>query len=877
MFSRFRSFLGATEALFQKRTLEKRLRDELQLHIDLLAEKNILLGMSDEEARRQARIAVGGFDQVRERVCDARGVRWVHELNRDFRFALRIYGKRKALSLTVILMLALACAADTFIFGIYNSIVLRRLPFPDSERLVDINETAPLWNLETAGIVYPDFYEWRKQNRSFDAIGLYRQEGRNYSRKGEARRIGVLLVTYDFGSVFQLRPVIGRGFTEQEDRPGGPKVVMLGFGFWQREFGGSPAALGETLKLDGEIHTVVGVLPRNVVYPEGYDLWVPIQRSPADNSGNYWFSGIGRLKIGVALERAREDITRIHKSMIEARPANKITAPRLRSLRESVFGNATVLITLLLFAVVLLLLIVCVNIAGMMLARSASRFQEMGIRSALGASPAGIVKQLLTESLLLALPGVLLGVLLGIVLLKWQVGQSGDMPPWINLTPDIRFLAFCGLMLGGTTILFGLAPALQAARVKVQPTLHEASARLSASANKRRALRLLLVGEVALTFVLLVGAGLLLRTWKKVLAINPGFRANNAILYGINLPPAVYAEGYRRASFFEQLLERHRGLPGVTAATGSSSPPFTAGTGNYVEVEGAPPQAADESRPMILMNVVFPGYFEAMGIQTISGRTFTEQDGRTGGSRVAIVDESFARRFWPNVTPVGKRIRFTADSPGIWMTVVGLNRDVKHDGLDHETRPEVCIPYNQLPVNVMYMVVRSTSDPAGLLGPLRSQLHGMDADVPVANPILLREQVNQSVAGRRNIALSMALFAGAALLIATAGVYGVVSYTVSRRTHEIGIRMAVGARPGQVLGMVFRGSMRPVFAGAILGAAGALAMSRAIRSLLFGITSFDAPTYLIVAALLLGVVAGATLLPAIRAASINPARSLRSE
>jgi putative ABC transport system permease protein len=692
-----------------------------------------------------------------------------------------------------------------------------------------------------------------------------------------------LLVTYDFASVFQYQPVLGRGFLEKEEGPGEPKVVMLSHSFWQREFGGSVSALGETLRLDGELHTVVGVLPSNADFPEPADLWVLFQKGQGDT-----IRGYGRLKEGVSLGQAQQDLTRIHKSMMETRSMNEqLAPPRLLSLREKLFGNVGPTITMLLFAAGLLLLIVCLNVAGIMLARSESRSQEMGIRTALGASHAGIIRQLLTESLLLALPGVLLGLLMGQALLK-LIALKLEAPSWVRLTPDIPFLAFCVVLTGATTAFFGLAPALQAARVNVQNSLHEASSRLSASGAKRRGLKMLVVGEVAFAVVLLVGAGLLLRSWQKMLAVDPGFRADHVFTFNIKLPPPAYKGIDDNARFFERFIESLRQLPGVTAASGSNVLPLGGYNQFFFDVEGAAPHPPAEPDPAILMRWIFPDYFKTMGVTLMSGRDFNAEDGRAKNSCVAIVDQSFARRYWPGADPIGKRIRIRAEDDwqgqwrkevGLdrWMTVVGLTRNVAHYGLDRAIEPGVYIPYNKWRSSQMYILVRSTVDPAGIVGPIRSQLRKLDPDVGILFPMTMTEVVKRSTLVRRVLSIVMMLFAVAALLIAIAGVYGVVNYTVSRRTHEIGVRMALGATRGQILSMVVGGGARLMIVGAILGVAGAFAASQAMRNMLFGITAFDVPTYFIVGAVLIGAVAAATLFPARRAANIEPMRSLRSE
>jgi putative ABC transport system permease protein len=854
--------------------LDREFGEEIESHLAMHIEDNLRAGTNPEEARRNALIKLGGIDKVFEEHRDRRGLPWLAEVERNFRYAFRILRKQWALSLTVICLLAVASAANTTIFSVYNCLYLRSFPYPHGERLVAIDSAA--------------LYARGEQNQSFDGFGFYNPDNRNYSRQGSAGTMNILLVTSGFASVFQLQPVLGRGFLEEEDRPGEPKVVMLGYGFWQREFGGSPSALGETLKLDGEVHTVVGVLPSDADFPERADVWVLFQR---DRNDVTWYPrGIGRLKEGVTLEQAREDVGRIHRAMIERRPVNeKIVPPRLQSLRESVFGNTRRIMSVMLFAVGILLLVVCFNIAGMMLARSESRSQEMAIRTALGASRAGIVRQLMTESVLLAIPGVLLGMLIGQALLKIYALKL-EAPNWMRFTPDIRFWAFCVALTGAAAIFFGLAPALQAARVNVQCSLHEANPRASAGGAKRRGLKLLVFGEIALAVVLLVGAGLLLRAWQKMLAVDPGFRAENVFTFNIKLPAFSY--GYKGENdpgrFFERFIEQLRQIPGVLSVSGANNLPL-GGAYNQVilDVEGVPPCPASEPDP-ITVRWVFPDYFKTMAIPLISGRDFDEKDGRTEGSCVTIVEQSFARRYWPGVNPIGRRVRMQADYYGRgmwvdfpgdkpWTTVVGVARDVTHYGLDKAIQPGIYIPYNMRKTTQMYIVVRSTIGPSGIVGPIRSQLHAIDPDVAVWYPMTMTEVMDKSTVARRVIAIAMTIFAVAALLIAAAGIYGIVSYTVSRRTHEIGIRIALGATRDQVLSMVVGESMRLVLAGAVFGVAGAYVASRALRHMLFGITSFDAPTYVAVTVLLIGVVAAASLLPARRAATIDPMRALRSE
>lgn len=867
-------------SIFRRSQVERELEDELQYHLDLRIEENLARAMSAEEARRTALIALGGIDQRKEECRDARGLGWLIELQRNLGFAVRLIWKQKALSLIVIGLLAFASAANTAIFSAINFAYLKSFPYPHSDRLVYVNTSGGYYGYDPES-----FYRYRNENHSFEVFGSFNPDNRNYSRKGEARPINILVVTYNFASVFPYQPVLGRGFLEKEENRGEPRVVMLSHRFWQREFGGSASALGETLKLDGEVHTVVGVLPSNADFPYPADLWVLFQKGPG-----YTFRGIGRLKEGVSLEQGQQDLRRIHKSILETRAmSDSLAPPRLRSLREAllgIFGIAGQVVPVVAFAAGMVLLTVCFNVAGIMLARSESRAHEMGIRAALGASRAGIVRQLLTESLLLAIPGVLSGLVLGQALLKMILLMT-DAPSWVRLTPDVALLAFCVLLTGATTIFFGLAPALRAGRVDVRDSLHEGSSTLSVNGATRCGLKLLVVGEIALAIILLVGAGLLLRAWQKMLAVDPGFRADHVFTFNVKLPPSRYYTLGKISFFFQTLIEKIRQIPGMAAASGCNVLPMGGYNQFSFEAEGVPPLPASSPDSIIPTYVIFPEYFKAMGIPLLSGRDFNEED-RRGRNSVAIVDQRFARRYWPGADPVGRRIRIQAQNVGQgewykssglyqWLTIVGFASEVAHFGLDRPAQPAVYIPYHKWERSHYFVLVRSKMNPVGIVAPIRSQLSKLDPDVAMFSPMMMTEVVGGSTYYRRVFSMVMTIFAAGALMIAIAGLYGIVNYTVSRRTHEIGIRIALGATRGQVLSMILGGGMRLVIIGAALGLAGAFVASRALSSMLFGISRLDVPTYFMVGAVLLIAVVLATLVPARRAASIEPARALRSE
>jgi len=543
------------------------------------------------------------------------------------------------------------------------------------------------------------------------------------------------------------------------------------------------------------------------------------------------------------------------------------------------FGDQGVVITILMLSAGILLLIVCFNIAGMMLARSGSRSREIGIRTALGVSRAGIIRQFLTESLLLSIPGVLLGLLLGQAVLK-LMAVNIKAPSWIQFTPDIPLITFCVVLTGASTIFFGLMPALSASRVNVQRSLHKECSGSSPGISKHRGLKILVVGEVAFAVMLLVASGLLLRAWQKVSSVDPGFGVDNLFTFNLKLPSSGF-----ESDFFERLVKNLRQVPGIIAVSGSNTLPMSGKNKFQFDTEGVDPHKAD---PMILMRWILPDYFKTMGIPLMAGRDFSADDGRTTDSNVAIVSQSFAERHWPGADPIGKRIRIREENDwqgqwrkevGLdqWMTVIGLSRNVTDFGPDRDIEPVVYIPYYKWQVGYYYIIVRSSVAPGGILNLIQSQLRKLDPDVGIFSPRTMAEVIEHYNYDRRILAIIMVLFAVAALLIAAAGVFGIVNYTVSRRTHEIGIRMALGAMQKQVLKMVFGESMRLMLAGAIFGLVGAFLASRIMKSMLFSISTLDVPTYLVVVALLMGTVTVATLIPARRAARTDPMQALRSE
>ncbi len=798
----------------------------------------------------------------------------------DLKIAFRNIRLKPVFSLMVVSMLALGIAGNAAIFSIFNGLFLRPLPFAQPDQLVDLDETAPKWNLKYVGVSNPDFYAWRKSNSTFDGMAFFDGNSFNLADRGSAQRVLGANVTYDLLDVLGLKPALGRNFLPEEDRPGGPRVVLLGYGLWQRVFEGNPNVLGRVLQLDNQAYTVVGVLPKEAVHPSRAELWTTLQADPDPKKSNGWYlSGVGRLKQGVSMDQARTDLLRVHKTLIASgQSVNEITSPILTQLRDRYLGDFRTVSHILLGGVGVVLLIACVNIAALMMVRGASRAREIAIRTALGASRARIIRQLLTENLVLAAAGGLLGVLLGDLCLRGMISlmPADNIPRWITFALDGRFAVFCIAITCAAALLFGLAPTVQASNVDTRGGLQDGTLRSTLSRARQGTLRALVVCEIAMALVLLISAGLLLEAFRKVLHIDPGFRPENVISYQVNLPNVKYPKPEQRIAFFENLVERMRAVPGVKFVGASSAPPLGGHWGNFWEAEGNPPLGPNDENPVVLQIVATPGYFDAIGMTFLAGRPFQEQESDLKFIRTAVVNETFAKYYWKSASPIGKRIRYRG-SKGEWVQVVGLTRDEKHYGLDQEMKPSVFLPLRGVARNSMAIVLRTSIEPQALSVPAREVLRQLDPDLPMFDVRTMADRVDRSLWARRAYSWLFGAFAILALVLAAAGVYGVVSYAVSQRTQEIGIRMALGAQPGQVLRNVLAGGMLLVAIGVALGLAGAFAAVRMITTLLFGVSSKDPAVYaaVILAVSLVGLLAN--FIPARRAAGVDPMRALRFE
>jgi predicted permease len=802
----------------------------------------------------------------------------------DLRYSLRSLTRQKTAAALVLLMLSLGIAANVAVFSLVNGLFLRPFAFPDQDRLVYINETAPKWNLEVVGINYPDFHTWREGMKLFEGIAIWDGASFNLSTSTGAERIRGARVTYDFGKVLGIPTILGRDFLPEEDKPNGPPVVLITEGVWRDRFGGRTDVIGQTLKLDGVSRTIVGVLPPEGDFPANAQVWVPLQGDPNQPYQGYSYSGVGRMKPGVTIEAAHKDLLRAHEPTWTKRDKEKAVSPFARSLREEWVRDFTSAARALTAAVALLLLVACANVASLMLARALARRREMGIRLALGAGRLRIVRQLFVENVILALAGAAIGLALGQWALKLLLAQVPDqLPHFASFDVDIRVVGFAILASMATVILFGWAPALHASRGDLRSAVHAATAGTTASPRGKRTLWVLVAGEFALAALLLVCAGLLLRAFDRVRHVDPGFRTDGVLTFSVSLPEVSYPKPEQRLAFWERLERRMASLPGVESAGLITCAPLGCHWGNFFNVEGVE-RKPGESSPVTLMRFASASYFETMGIRLKSGRFFDDRDGREPqpedpsrrSPRIAIVNESFVKTFWPTVAdPVGRRIKFN-DDHAPWMTVVGVVRDIKHYGLERPMRPGVYFPMPANPVHMLTVALHTSGDAEGLTGSARVALRELDADLPMFQVRTMEEALQRSLTVRAAYSWMLGVFALMALVLALGGAYGVASYLVTQRTREIGIRVALGARTIDVVRTVVARGVVVVGIGVAVGLAASFGAMRLLADLLFGI-SRDAAILAAVSSVLMLTALLANWLPARRAAKIDPMRSLRTE
>ena len=876
-----------------------RLDEELRYHIEQQTEQNIRLGMNPEEARCAALKAFGGVEQAKERSRDARGVRWLEELWQDLRCGARMLAKNPGFTLIAVITLALGIGANSAIFSVVNSVLLRELPYRDPQRLVMVWSDSPLQQAQTGLTEGPftaaDFRDLRDQNQSFEQMAAFTAHRLNITGGDGPELLGGVSATANLFALLGVEVRLGRVFNPEEDQPGNNRVVVLSDGLWRRRFGSDPKIIGQTISLDNEPYTVIGVaapdfqFPPKASLPAAYqfhpevNFYTPMALTPGEwsNRGPGFLTAIARLKSKTGFEQAQADVVGIAERLARQYPdSNRNESVRLVLIHQQAVGKTQTALLALLGAVGVVLLIACANVANLLLARAAARQKEMAIRAALGAGRWRVIRQLLTESLLLAASAGALALLLavwGVDLLRTMAPDN--FPRAGEISVDARVFGFTLVVSMLTGIMCGLIPAIQGSRMDLNETLKDGGRSYDA-AGRNRLGSALVVAEVALSMLLLVGAGLMLRSFIRLMSVDPGFDPQNALTMVIGLPQSKY-QPPQRAAFFQQLLERLRAAPGVRSVC-AVYPPLGGGeAGAGFSIEGRPPIAPGEPR-LAAPRWVSPDYFKAMKIQLLKGRDFTEGDS-INALPVIIINEAMARQYWPNEDPIGKRVASTDDNfwrdKPLWREIVGVVKDVRYTALDIEARAQMYTPFTQFPpvFSDRTLMARADGDPLKLVAAVRGEVQAIDKDQPISHIRTMGELVAGSVSQRRFNLLLLAVFAGLALLLAAVGIYGVISYSVEQRTREIGLRMALGAQTRDVLRLVVKQGMTLTLIGAVIGLIAALGLMRMIKSLLFGVSATDPVTFLVVAPLLAMVALLACYLPARRAMKVDPLVALKAE
>ena len=804
----------------------------------------------------------------------------------DLRYGVRMLAKSPGFTFIAIAALALGIGANTVIFSVVNTLLLRPLPFPGSEQITSILVKDPdTGSLHTA-YSYPNFEDIRNQNHVFEQVSAYYMTTAFLSTGGEPERMRGSYASADLFPLLGVSPLIGRAFSQEEEKPGGGRFTILSYDFWQRRFGGDRNIIGQQLPINGNPVTVLGVMPQGFKYPVGenqVDFWMPLASSLPEAArmarGAVFLNVVGRLKQGVTLEQAQAEVNTIA-SRLEAQYPEADTGFQigLASAQERLVGKVRPALLVLLAAVAFVLLIACANVANLMLARATVRRKEIAIRTALGASRWRVVRQLLTESLLLSTLGGAAGLLLAMWGMDLLVAAiPADIPRTGEIGMDKYVLIFTFGLTALTGLIFGLVPALQASRTNLNETLKDATRGMSGGLQRNRMRSVLVISEVALSLVLLIGAGLLLQSFRRLLEVSPGFEPDQVLTADVLVSPKKYPKKEQRAAFFHEALERIKAIPGVQAAGVIYPVPFGGSFEAYTfDIAGRPPFPPGQ-QPTSDRRSISPDYFQAMGIPLRKGRTFTEQD-KSNAPPVVIINETFARSFFPGEDPIGKGIIPGEGSDPITREIVGVVGDVRHEGLDAETTMEYYVPYEQDSVDQLTVVARTTSgNPANIAGALRGVIVAMDKEQPVYNIRPLKQMLNESVARRRFNMMLLGGFALLALLLATIGIYGVVSYSVAQRTREIGIRIALGAQIRDVIKLVLKQGLALALAGLGVGLLVSYFMTKLMSSLLFGVSATDPVTFGGVALLLLFVALLACLIPARRAANVDPNEALRHE
>jgi predicted permease len=889
MFAWIAALASRTRAWLSPQHADQDFENELTSHLEMLTDENVRRGLAPEEARRAARIKLGGHTQLKETNRELRGLPMLETFFQDARYAFRMLRKNPGFTAVAVVTLALGIGANTAIFSVVYAVLLKPLPYTNPDQLFTAFQANTQQGIAEAGCSYLNFEEWRAQNHVFSEMVGNVAHQLTLTGHVEPTVVNTSVVTPEFFALLDVKPIAGRIFFSQDGKQGAPPVVLVSEDLWRGRFGADPKIIGTSIDLDKRPFTVIGIIPaafRTPFFNTKQEVWIPLVQDPVFSTrmpqrGSHLLPVIGRLKPGVSVAQAQAEMDAISGRLAAEFPAeNSGWTVRLVPLQKEIVGDVKTGLLVLLGSVGVVLLIACANIANLLLTRATSRSKEIAVRTALGAGRARIIRQLLSETAVLGL----LGGAVGVALAYWGVKAlssllPSSLPQMNPIRVDYFVLGFALLLSGIASCAFGLVPALFAANSNLQSSLREGGGRTGESRNRRRARSFLAAGEISLALVLLVAAGLLLRSFSKLMSVSPGFDVQHIVKADISLPQFQYSKPQQWTAFSDELLARIQSDPGLQdSAIAVPRPIADLRVTLPFDIVGSPAlsESAAASRTTSYVSIS-PGYFHVMNIPLLSGRLFDQRDIMSSSS-VTIISKAMAQRYFPNQDPLGKQIIFGfPPAPGAMHEIVGIVGDVRDNSLGQDPRPMVYVPYTQAPFWGANVVVKSILSPSSVAATIRQEVQKIDKDLPVTDVAMMPDIIEASVAQPRFRTFLLGLFGAMALVLAATGIFGVISYSVSRRTNEIGIRVALGASRGTILRMVLRETLVLTFAGLAVGLPCALAASRLLGNMLFGVSASDPATIAIVAITLAVVAALAGYIPARRAMRVDPMVALRYE
>jgi len=887
MFAWITTLASRTRTWLSPRRVDQEFAHELQTHLDMLTDENIRRGMPPEEARRAARIKLGGVTQLKETNRELRGLPFIETFFQDARYALRMLRKNPGFTAVAVLTLALGIGANTAIFSVVYAVLLKPLPYANPDQLVSAFAADTQEGVPEDGTSYPNFEEWRAQNHVFSELATIDFHQLTLTGRGEPSEVNTCVVTPEHFAVLDVKPLQGRVFFPEDGKRGAPPVVIVSENLWRGTLGADPKILGSSIILDKRPFTVVGIMPASFRSPfinSKPEVWIPLVQDPLFGSwmarrGGHWLAVFARLKPGVSIAQAQAEMDAISARLASEYPAeNKGWTVRLVPMQKEIVGDVRTALLVLLGAVGLVLLIACANIANLLLTRATSRSKEIAIRIALGAGRARIIRQMLSETAVLGLLGGIIGIALAYAGVQALSSLMPEGLPRLNaIRVDNFVLVFALALSAASSVAFGLVPAMFSANSNIQANLREGGGGSGESGNRRRARSFLAASEIALAMVLLVGAGLLLRSFSKLTAVSPGFNADHLVKAEISLPQYQYSTPQQWIAFSDELLARVQAQPGMKDTAVAIPLPIVNGKINLAfDIVGTPPASEGESRLADYASVS-PEYLRVMGIPLLAGRFFSQQD-IFSASRVSVISKTFAQRYFPNQDPIGKRLNFGFPPNGdVDREIVGIVGDVRDVSLGEAPGPMMYVPYAQAPFWGANLVVKSTLSTDAVAAAIRQEVQKIDKDLPITEVGKMPDFIDASVSQQRFRTFLLGLFAAMALVLAATGIFGVIAYSVACRTNEIGIRVALGASRSAILRMILRETLLLTLAGLLVGVPCALAASHLIGHLLFGVSANDPLTLATVAFILAAVATLAGYIPARRAMQVDPMLALRHE